>query len=380
MRAALVALPASFLAGALATLVAGAPIASTALAQPSGGWRDVVEPERLDARRMLEQALVHVLLARQPRDPELGDSEPWMEYERALSRLAYARRVLPDDPQALFLTAVALSGWQRDDDTGARERRTDEALDAWQALRREHPRFMPDRVAFELALLYTFRRDYARARAEYVIALRHRIPRLPVIEPFDLLSPQITRAEYEMAGLYAPAGAPTLHANFAEVSMLDGDLDAAVHHYEAALAASADDPVGNALARWGLSLALDRRGAHTDALGHAARALRADPVPADDPRFARLRDRHGAFAVLHLSGVFFEPPCEVHAYEALGHEALAQDPASGRSQEELRAALRSWRVFLTEGGNAARYADVARAHVARLERLLGEPAPPARRP
>ena len=102
----------------------------------------------------------------------------------------------------------------------------------------------------------------------------------------------------------------------------------------------------------------------------ALRAIDADHS-ADLTRRARLVDRYGAFTVLHLDGVFFEPPCEIHAYEALGHEALATraSTAEGRTAEWTAARL-SARFFLAEGGRASPYADVITRAEQRLSALL----------
>jgi hypothetical protein len=66
--------------------------------------------------------------------------------------------------------------------------------------------------------------------------------------------------------------------------------------------------------------------------------------------------------------VSFEPRWERHAYEAITHEALAAHATDAEQADlERRRARRSLRTFFSVGGNASRYADVARAALTRVE-------------
>ncbi|MCS6799728.1 MAG: hypothetical protein NZ898_14640, partial [Myxococcota bacterium] len=72
--------------------------------------------------------------------------------------------------------------------------------------------------------------------------------------------------------------------------------------------------------------------------------------------------------VLRSPGVFFEPPHELHWYEALGYEARALRAASAAERDRARArALASWQAFLEEGGGSGPWADIARARRRALE-------------
>src|SRR5262249_6162523 len=133
------------LLGILLTL---APASAQPLPQQQGAWRELLSPERREGQLNLQLGLAKLLVALGRNDPELGDAPRWLLIEQALLRFARARRALPDDPDVLYLTAIALTHWERYDG-GALERRGDEALEAWRELRRRHPDFHPERVAFE---------------------------------------------------------------------------------------------------------------------------------------------------------------------------------------------------------------------------------------
>lgn len=363
---------------ALFVLLALAIAPSSAVAQtrgPSTGWREIFDPERRLGLMYRQQGLVRLIAALRDGDPELGDSAPHVLLDQALIRFERARRRMPDDPELAYYTAVALSHFERPAPDGSTERRSEEAMDAWRHVRQLDPSFQPGRVAFELAALHMRRHEFAEARAEYEAALEHAVP--PTVELMDRLY-LAAGTERQLATLFTPIEPRSVLGNLAEAAMLVGDVPAALRYYRAALEES-DEAVTRALALWGLAVASDRSGAHDEALRFAHRALQEDPVQGA-PRYADVSRRHGAFALLHMDWVFFEPGYELHAYEALGHEALGRQPDT-RTSEELRLALRSWRLFLAEGGNASRYAPVARAHVARLEAEIERPAPspPARR-
>lgn len=329
-----------------------------------GGWAEVFDAERRMGLLYRRHGLARLLQAMGTQRPYLGDGPRWMLLEQALVRFERARRRIGEDPELAYYTAYALTRWQRPGRDGGLELRVDEAIDAWHRLRELAPDYMPDRVAYELALLHMRRHEFARARAEYEAALRHAIPPTVQIANRFYLANQ---SEISLAELFIPLDPAQLHGNMAEVTMLAGDLPAAAHHYRVALD-RAIGPYTRTLAHFGLSLALSRMDDHEGALETAGQAIREDPAGAD-PDAQRLHRAHGPLAVLHLESVFFEPPWELHAYEAIGHEAWAREPGVDRT-EHLRSALRSWRLFLTEGGITSRYAAHARAHAARLEGLL----------
>lgn len=344
---------------------------------PNGGWPEVFDPERRLGLRYKQEGLYRLIQGMDGRtlDPQLGDPPAHLLLDQALIRFDRARRRLPADAELAFYTAMALTRYERPAPDGGQEHRVAEAIDAWERVREIDPSFHPDRVAYELASLHMRRQEFPEARAEYEMALRHAVP--PTVElmnRFYLASP----VEERLALLFRPITPGAVYGNLAEAAMLTGDLGSAIRYYRGAADDSAE-PVTRCLALWGLALASERSGAHTDALAFAARAMREDPVAAvmvaDWQRVAMV---HGPFAVLHLDFVFFEPRHEIHAYEALGHEARARPADGAVDVTQLRAALQSWRFFLAEGGSASRWAASARARVAELEREIARIENPSR--
>ncbi|MGE0792059.1 MAG: hypothetical protein AB7S26_40675 [Sandaracinaceae bacterium] len=343
----------------LAAVLTAAPAYAQSLSDP--GWAHFLHPDRQAGEAYLRDGLRVLVMAIERDDPELGDPPRYVHLEQALLRFDHARASLGDDPELLFLIATALTIWERGAADGGTEHRSDEAITAWEELRRAAPEFLPGVVSSQLATLYVRRHELARARAEYEAALERGDER-PLMDA-DRTYPA-TRAEHILLALYSTRDVDHLCRNLAEVLMLLGELDASIERYREALRL-ADEPIGRALARWGLALALERHGQSEASRHVAVDAILDDPI-APDPRLAELSRQHGPLAVLHLDHVFFEPTYEIHAYEAVGHEALAT--MIGRDQaQERRNALRSWRLFLAEGGTSSPYAEVARRHVEALE-------------
>lgn len=374
-----------------ATLVCATP-ALHAQTDPSlegsGGWRDVLSPARRRGRALLNQGLHRLVAALSNPDPRLGDASRTMLLAQARMLFEQAALSLPNHPELAYLKAVAVARAARVKEDAASPRRrappglrpdegaepsappdpgTDFATQfaAWYRARALGFAVCPDQIAFELAVLHTRRHDYDAAAREYRRALAEAQP--PTVRPLGTAS----SAESVLVNLYRSVDRAQVHANLGEVLMLGGHLDEAVHHYERGLAlAEPDDAIAYSLALFGLSLALARRGDREEAYRRALQAIRSDPVPADHPFYADLHRQHGAFTVLHLPYVFFDTPYERHAYEALGHEAMAQQ--GGEQAPALRrTALAAWRRFLTEGGHQSRYRDHAIAHIERLERQGG---------
>lgn len=343
-----------------------------------GGWRELVDPGRRQGLHYERDGLVRLLEALEPGalQPELGDPPAHLLLDQALLRFERARRARPDDPQIAYLIAIALTRYERPAPDGGVEHRLDEAVAAWERVRAVDPTFQAARVAFELAALHMRRHEFHEARAEYEIALQNAVPSsVDLMHRFYLPAP----FDQRLAALFTPLEPQSIYGNLAEAAMLTGDLDSARRYYRRA-ADDPSDPVSRCLALWGLALAADRSGALEEALEHAGRALREDPVAAVQlARWQRLSQRHGPFAVLHLEFVFFEPRYEIHAYEALGHEALARTAEGSASVNELRAALTKWRYFLDGGGNASRWAPRAREHVERLSAEIAARTEPTRR-
>ena len=324
-------------------------------------WGDYTSPERRRGRQLRRQGLLKLLDAQQSSPDSLGPP-PDVLFDQALVRFERALRDLPGDADLLYFRAVALAGWEREVD-GREERRTEEAIQAFEELRRVAPEYHADRVAFELAILRSRAGDHRGAVDEYRRALAAATLR-PVPPPHALLD-----RERMLASLFDPVSMATVHLNLAENLMLLGELDAAIASYRRAVERTREDPLGRVLALWGLALALDRGGDHAEAMVTARRAIQLDPFavpqPALDARFGIDRAAHGPMAILHSRLVFFEPAYELHAYDAIGWEALAgsaeRERLGGASRQELlRRARLSWASYLTAGGNEAPHGEHAR--------------------
>lgn len=364
---------------ALALTLAVIPPAAARAQLRAGSWREIFDAERRLGVFYKQSGLARLLegLDANALSPELGDLPAHLLLDQALIRFERARRRMPDDPELAYFIAIALTRYERPAPDGGTEHRIDEAIDAWQRLRALDPNYHADRVAYWLASLHMRRQEFREARAEFELALQHAVPR-----SVDLMDRAYVAAptDHRLAELFEPIEPTAVYGNLAEAAMLTGDLASAIQYYRAA-AADSSSPLTRCLALWGLALASDRSGAHEDALRYAARAIRADPVPAVMRASWQAASRdHGPFAVLHLDGVFFEPRYEIHAYEALGHEARARPEAGSVDTAELGEALSSWRFFLAEGGASSRWGAIARAHVERLEAELAAASNPRRGP
>ena len=252
--------------------------------------------------------------------------------ENAIARLAEAHRIAPRDPDALVLLAVALREWERPLSMHSChvQHRDREAIEAYETLRREHPTFQPAQVAFDLAIVYTRDLQFDAAARCYAEGA-----------PLEI--------DVDQQGV--------LYSNWAEVTMLSGDLVTAVRLYRRAI----DLATGRSaylLPLWGLAVALDRLGEREAALEAATRALTAEA---------------GSMAILHADGVFFEPESEIHYYEALGHEALSRMPGND-PDAELQRAAKSWRTFFEEGGQQTPWATSANDNRQRIDNELEQRA------
>jgi tetratricopeptide (TPR) repeat protein len=204
-------------------------------------------------------------------------------------------------------------------------RRDDEALVVLNNLISMHPAFMAETVAFDRALLLTRLRRFAEAALAYQSAI----------------------------ALGLDAGAtPIILANMAEVTMLAGDLETAVKHYEHALREARGGRDG-LLALWGLAVALDRLGEHDSALRHITKATTAEG---------------GSMHVLRSDGVFFEPDYERLYYEALGHEVMAHEDPANRVRE-LDQAASGLVAFIAASGVRGAFTQVAQLRLVHIEAL-----------
>jgi tetratricopeptide (TPR) repeat protein len=329
-------------------------------------WREVGRPGHKRAHALLEQALLHVhegnrqlpsdwralcnhTLAMAFRDegllPLAARARALRELARqalrrrahldsALVRLRRAAQLDPDDADVQYTLGRVLMAWEQPGPawTCSAERRDQEASDVLLALRAHHPDYMPDVVAFDLAVVLTRRGQFAQAAQAYADAIA--------------------------LGLDGEETA-VMRSNLAEVTMLSGDLEGAVAHYERALRTTSGGR-DYLLTLWGLAVALDRLGEHESALAHARKAVDAEG---------------GRMQVLRSDGVFFEPEHEIHAYEGLGHEALAARSDADRALE-LSAAAASYRAFIDAAGSNAVFSTAARADLDQVEAALRTLPPP----
>lgn len=348
---------------AAASLALAGPAAAEGGSRPgAGSVLDLALLERSAALRIRAEARARLIDALDPtRDTALGPA-PDVLLEQAIARYDVVLESFPGDVDAWLERGRALAAFHRFMADGHEEMRVDEAIASYERARALDPEREAAALAFELAVLRTRRGDYAGASLEYARADAAR-ELLPLGLPY-----MVSRRERALAQLFSPAPIERVLANWAEVTMLSGDAAAAITRYRAAFDAAARGSDSAALALWGLALAEERTGSHGDAIETALRAIDAD---AGSPHRATIAARYGAFAVLHDEGVFFEPACEIHAYESLGHEALATRASTAEGRHaEWTAARHSARYFLAEGGRSSPYASTAIAADARLGALL----------
>jgi tetratricopeptide (TPR) repeat protein len=323
-------------------------------------WREVGHPGQRRARDLLRQALMHEreanrllpsdwpALCRRAMSPGFGDdslaalrgrTRALRELSRqalvrrarldsAIARLELAAELAPDDPEIRYALARVLIKWEEPGPLWrcTAKRRDEDAIAVLLELRRRAPQFAQSAVAFDLAIVLTRAARFAEAAQVYSEAI---------------------------ALALDPGEAAVMRSNLAEVTMLSGDVETAIVHYERALRAAAGGR-DYLLPLWGMAVALDRLGEHQAALEYAGKAVHAEG---------------GRMAVLRSDGVFFEPEHEIHYYDGLGHEALAARPDADVARE-LAAAAASWRSFATAAGENDAFAAAARANLEQIERTL----------
>jgi tetratricopeptide (TPR) repeat protein len=248
-------------------------------------WRAVKNPALLHAETLARQGREHLY-------PALGLSmllgtdavlHRRASLENAIARFERAHQLAPEDAEITYLSARALSLWERRHSSGQIERRTEEAIERFLALRARHPSYRDHETAFELGVLYMHSGNVERAAAEYETALKLRV---------------------DEGSRSAPL------CNLAEVTMMAGDLERATELYERAAAEGLGEERVLALLGW--SVALDRLGERSESMLRAREAIKEDQRP---------------LGALRQSGVFFVPPYELHYYEGIGQLALAEQQA-----------------------------------------------------
>ncbi len=295
-------------------------------------WREITQPGFGHSRRRLAEGVT--LLQRVRR---LSGPARWATLESAIARFEAADQHHRDDPEVLYLWAVALAAWERPSREERAERRIEEARAMFNRLRRVTAEYRAGNVAFQLAILASRAHDFVTAMTEYQRAIT--------------INPSRPGASRDLS---------TLYANLAEVTMLSGDLEASVRHYEHAIVLARQQGRDVVLARWGLGVALHRLGAEDDARTEIARALSI-----------------GGMRPLTSEGVFFEPREELLYYQALGFETgaslLAHSPDDTQSYREgLARAQEAWSAFAERAPHSA-HAARARARARAIESMLLDP-------
>lgn len=304
--------------------------ASDVRAPRSEFWREVAEPRYRRSRTLLRHATTQ--LRRYDEQPgETGPAQRRALLEAAIHRLELALRIAPDDAEILYQLARAKQRWVKERPGGGEERLDDEAIAIYERLRAIDPEYEPFEVAFELGVLHTRAHRFDEAAREYERAMAQ-------------------------APMFDMPESMTALANLAEVTMLSGDVARAAQHYERAVEGARRAGATAALPLWGLAVALDRLGEHRAALDRAREALGAS---------------QGGTEILRSEGVFFEPAYEIHWYEAIGAEAIAEMEADAQSRRDaLARAVASWEAFLTQSDGESRWEEVARANLERVRAAL----------
>jgi tetratricopeptide (TPR) repeat protein len=301
-------------------------------------WESIREPARQRARTLQRHGLQRL----EESEEAYGMHRRAVLVEGGITRLRLASQAAPDEPAILLSLAIALERHDEQLRDGTLRPRTEEAIEVFEALRALDPAYEAATVAFELGILRTKQRDFPASAVEYQRAL------------------DLALSEEETI---------TVHGNLAEVSMLAGDLDVAIDHFEQCVdIARAAGNVGERsimLCLFGLAVALDRGGEPAAALQRAREAVSLSG---------------GTTSVLRSEGVFFEPSYEIHHYEGLGQLALAElesNPIERRAR--LAGARISFTRYLDEGGRRGLFADAAVRRVAELDTALAPPSPAPRR-
>jgi tetratricopeptide (TPR) repeat protein len=242
----------------------------------------------------------------------------------AVAMAGLARIEDPEDPRlaCLIARALLLSDHGR-------------ARDARRLLERALPKLpegmLAARAAHALGLAHSILDDSVAARAAYTRAL-------------ELAWDAETRA--------------VAYCNRAEEYMRAGELERALADFRRA-AALAREPHTQALARFGLALALERRLDLPSAYQELDRALAVvlpvPPYPTEDP--------------LELPGLFYVPAHDRHYLDALVWMARARHVQGSVRQDAYSRAVSAWDAYLAAAPASERWYAQARAHRERCDRL-----------
>ncbi|HEY6561931.1 MAG TPA: hypothetical protein VI072_31900 [Polyangiaceae bacterium] len=155
----------------------------------------------------------------------------------------------------------------------------------------------------------------------------------------------------------------TIFSNRAESSMVTGDLRAAIRDYRRA-ADLAQLPHAQALAHWGLGIALERDGDLPSAL-NAIRTAQGIKLPSPP---------YPASHALELPEVFFVPDYDIHYYRALGAMAEARSASEPPARKlALSEAVAAWTEYVRRAeADSTPWLEHARMHRTRCERELAQ--------
>lgn len=169
---------------------------------------------------------------------------------------------------------------------------------------------------------------------------------------------------------FDPEVRATIFANRAESSMVAGNLKAAIRDYRRAVALS-QLPHAQALAEWGLGVALERSGDLPSALAAIDLALQ---IRLPSPPYA-------STLALELPEVFFVPDYDVHYYRALGAMAEARRVSTPSERKAaLAEAIAHFTAYLERAEpDRQPWIPNAKAHRAWCQHELDHPAPRGRR-
>jgi hypothetical protein len=145
--------------------------------------------------------------------------------------------------------------------------------------------------------------------------------------------------------------------------MVTGDLHAAIRDYRRA-ADLAQLPHAQALAHWGLGIALERDGDLPSAL-NAIRTAQGIKLPSPP---------YPASHALELPEVFFVPDYDIHYYRALGAMAEARSASELPARKlALSEAVAAWTEYVRRAeADGAPWIEHARMHRTRCERDLAQ--------
>ena len=247
--------------------------------------------------------------------------------DAALNRLR-AQVAIEEHPESLHLLGEALSMWEEPANVESCQvqRTTEQAISTLERLSAHYPDHEAARVLTTLGMLHTRAHHFERAQRAYL----------------DAIDSALDSNQSSV-----------LYANLGEVTMLLGDLERALSYYERASLAS-HSPQDRALSLWGRAVVLDRLGEHDSAIESARKAMALEG---------------GSMRVLRAEGVFFEPAYEVHIYEALGHEAKAQEVPAFASFALTEAAT-AYQSYLDQAGPSGAFMESARRNLIRVEKQL----------